>query len=1009
MSIKRQRRKRSGLARFALAVQNGIEIARKGSLGEPDPSSPFDVVATGRNHRLRRYYATSDTTESQRIEGAPVRGSGRSPALLIPPLMMSTELWDVTSESSVVSILFRAGIDPWVVDFGSPEEEEGGLDRTLTDHVMAVSEAIDAVYAATGQPVHLMGYSQGGMFAYQAAAYRQSRDLASIVTFGSGVDLHLGLPAMLPPELVIDTIERFGALQEALIPDGIPSWATRLGFQLMDPIKTLQQRIDFVRRLSDREALKKREGMRRFMESDGWTAFPGPALADLLRQLVAQNRMLQGGLVIDGQTITLADITCPILAFVGLSDSIAPPDTVRAIYAAAPRAAAYQVGIPTGHFGLVVGSRSNESAWPVVIEWVAWCRGERPLPEKARRLVKRPEKPSIRTTADDLQAAAALAWELGSGVLGSAVQGIGERIGFLGRFASSVAPQLPQLSRLADIRRATRISPGLALYERAKAAPDDTFFLFENRAHSYAAADIRIDNVVRGLISCGVRQGQYVGLLMETRPSAVAATVALSRLGAVAVLLRPDLSLHDQLEVAQIDHLLCDPESGEAARAEFGRDVLVLGGGGSARQLAPGLVDMEAIDPDAVELPDWYAPNPGLAGELALVLITGAEDHLSTNRVSNRRWATSAYGTATSCALTPHDTVYCCSPTHHPTGILVCVGGALVSGARLAMASEFAATINPKLFWQDIRRYGVNVVFYSGSLCHVLVNAAAIEQEQHHSIRLFAGSGMPKAIWKRVVARFGPVDIVEFFASTEGNAVLVNLTGKKVGSLGRPLPGAGKIGLAEWDLEAGRLVERSSGFAGVCKPGDVGLLVERFDRERGELEARPLRSLFEAGDAWLDTRDLVTVDERGDFWLVDYISDVIHGPNGAVASIEIEDVLTSQLDFIDLAAVYAAQIPECGDSTIIVAALTLRPGSKLDNAELTRIVRSKLPRPKRPVVVRILDAMPMTAGHRTKKRSLRLEGLGLDDAPGQILWLAPNEEGYVPLSNEDFPLLTEIR
>ena len=50
-----------------------------------------------------------------------------------------------------------------------------------------------------------------------------------------------------------------------------------------------------------------------------------------------------------------------ILVFVGDSDTIAPPPSVRAIAAAAPRASTYQVRIPAGHFGLVVGSRQTSS------------------------------------------------------------------------------------------------------------------------------------------------------------------------------------------------------------------------------------------------------------------------------------------------------------------------------------------------------------------------------------------------------------------------------------------------------------------------------------------------------------------------------------------------------------------------------------------------------------------------------------------------------------------------
>ena len=769
----------TGLGGVAKALRNGVELARKGRFSERR-ETPYEVEDRGPHHRLR-HYQPEDLAESSPAE----------PVVLVPPLMLSADLWDIAPDASSVVTLSRMGADPFVVDFGSPEEEEGGLERTLTDHVVAVSAAVDAVHRRSGRPVHLMGYSQGGMFAYQAAAYRQSDAIASIVTFGSGVDLHGGLPARLPTELVIRVLEQMSELQDAVIPEGVPSWATRLGFQLLDPVKTVRQRIQFLATLSDREALEEREDVRRFMETEGWTAFPGPALADLLRQLVAQNRLLQGGLVIDGQTVTLADITCPILAFTGATDAIAPPDTVRAIYAAAPRADCFEVGVDAGHFGLVVGSTSSRIVWPAVSEWLAWRRDEGALPAAAVPLDGRVEAERKRGPFEQLRDAGALSFELGAGVLTGAARGFGLRLGQLERLLDVVSPQAGRLNQLAQIRSGTRVSPGRALAERAASAPEDTFFLFDGRAYSYAAANQRIDNIVRGFVQLGVRHGDHVGVLMQTRPSAVASVVALSRMGAIAVLLRPDLPLKEQLGVARVDHLLSDPESAEAARQDFGRDVFVLGGGGEARTLAEGLVDMEAIDPERVALPDWYEPNPGLAGELAAILISGEGGRLRPTRVTNRRWATSAYGTSSACALTPQDTVYCRTPMHHPTGLLVCVGGALTSGARLAMASEFGPVIAPGDFWRDVRRYGVNVVFYTGAMLRSIVNAPEDPYERHHAIRLVAGSGMPKSLWQRV-HRFPSIGVVEFFAPSEGNAVLVNLTGKKIGSIGRPLPGAGR-------------------------------------------------------------------------------------------------------------------------------------------------------------------------------------------------------------------------
>ena len=102
---------------------------------------------------------------------------------------------------------------------------------------------------------------------------------------------------------------------------------------------------------------------------------------------------------------------------------------------------------------------------------------------------------------------------------------------------------LPRLARLGQINDHTRISLGRIIGEQAHDAPNGEFLLFDGRVHTYEAVNRRIDNVVRGLIAVGVRQGEHVGVLMETRPSALVAIAALSRLGAVAVLLQPDVDL----------------------------------------------------------------------------------------------------------------------------------------------------------------------------------------------------------------------------------------------------------------------------------------------------------------------------------------------------------------------------------------------------------------------------------------------------------------------------------
>ena len=186
------------------------------------------------------------------------------------------------------------------------------------------------------------------------------------------------------------------------------------------------------------------------------------------------------------------------------------------------------------------------------------------------------------------------------------------------------AGQLPRLARLEQVQPSTRISLGLLVSERVRRAPDDIFFLFEDRAHSAREIDERIDNVVRGLIAIGVRQGEHVGVLMGARPSALALAVALNRLGAVSVLLRPDGDVAREAALGQVGRIIADPERASLA-ADLGTvHTFVLGGGGGPRDLGvPLATDMEQIDPDAVDLPRWYRPNSGRAGDLAFIVFTG--------------------------------------------------------------------------------------------------------------------------------------------------------------------------------------------------------------------------------------------------------------------------------------------------------------------------------------------------------------------------------------------------
>ncbi|OBB26478.1 acyl-CoA synthetase [Mycolicibacterium elephantis] len=968
--------------RLVATAQNGLEVLRYGGLETGSVPSPFQIIQSVPMYRLRRYFPP-DARPGAKPPGPPV--------LMVHPMMMSADMWDVTRDDGAVGILHRAGLDPWVIDFGSPDKVEGGMDRNLADHVVALSEAIDTVKEVTGRDVHLAGYSQGGMFAYQTAAYRRSKDLASIIAFGSPVDTLAALPMNLPPSLAPAAADFMADHVFSRI--DIPGWLARTGFQMLDPLKTAQARLDFLRQLHDREALLPREQQRRFLASEGWIAWSGPAIAELLKQFIAHNRMMSGGFSIHGDLVTLSDIDCPILAVVGEVDDIGQPASVRGIKRAAPKADVYEFLIRAGHFGLVVGSKAASQTWPTVAQWVRWIEGVGELPDGVVPMALQPEEPTESGVSLSSRVAhgTAAATEMVFSLARSAADALVAANKSARTLAVETARTLPRLARLGQINDHTRISFGRIMSEQARDAPNGEALLFDGRVHTYEAVDRRINNVVRGLIEVGVRQGARVGVLMETRPSALVAIAALSRLGAVAVLMPPDADLPTAARLGAVTEIIADPSTLDAAR-QLDMRVLVLGGG-EARNLdlpesddGANVVDMEKIDPDEVDLPGWYRPNPGLARDLAFIGFSSINGELIARQITNYRWALSAFGTASAANLGRGDTVYCLTPLHHQSGLLVALGGAVVGGSRIALSRG----LRPDRFVQEIRQYGVTVVTYTWAMLRDVIDDPAFSLTGSHPVRLFIGSGMPAGLWKRVVDVFAPAQVVEFFATTDGQAVLANVSGAKIGSKGRPLPGGGEIELAAYDPEDDLILEDERGFVRKAETNEVGVLLAR---PRGPIDptASIKRGVFAPADTWVSTEFLFRRDDDGDYWQVDNRGTLIFTARGIVYASTVNDAV-SRLDAVDLAVTYG--VPVDGGQ-LAVTALELRPGGSVPSADLSEAL-SDLPVGNPPDIVHVVSNMALSASYRPLVSPLRAKGI---PKPARNAWyLDPDTNRYKRLT-----------
>ena len=401
---------------------------------------------------------------------------------------------------------------------------------------------------------------------------------------------------------------------------------------------------------------------------------PGPAISELLKQFIAHNRMMTGGFAIHGELVTLTDIDCPVLAVVGEVDDIGQPASVRGIKRAAPQADVYEYLIRAGHFGLVVGSKAATQTWPTVAEWVQVDRRRRrqpdgvdPMAAAARRAHRKRCRVQRRgwRTAPPRRPRWRSAWR------GRPPTQSSPPTSRRATLAVETVRTLPRLARLGQINDHTRISLGRIMSEQARdVARGRIPAVRRPRAHLRGGGpphQQRGPRPDRGRGAAGRARRRADGDPAQRAGRDRRAVAARRRRGADAARRRPGRRGPARRGVR--DHRRPEQPRGGPPTRRCG--CWCSAAASRATCTCPSdadVIDMEKIDPDAVELPGWYRPNPGLARDLAFVAFSTVGGELVARQITNYRWALSAFGTASAANLGRSDTVYCLTPLHHQSG-----------------------------------------------------------------------------------------------------------------------------------------------------------------------------------------------------------------------------------------------------------------------------------------------------------------------------------------------------
>jgi fatty-acyl-CoA synthase len=269
-------------------------------------------------------------------------------------------------------------------------------------------------------------------------------------------------------------------------------------------------------------------------------------------------------------------------------------------------------------------------------------------------------------------------------------------------------------------------------------------------------------------------------------------------------------------------------------------------------------------------------------------------------------------------------------------------------------------------------------------------------------------------IWDEFQRRFRIPHILEFYAATEANVSLFNVEGRP-GAIGRTPPflaHRSALALVKFDVERNVPLRNESGFCVRCAPNETGEAIGRISEDRGArfdgytdrdaTERKILHDVFEPGDAWFRTGDLMRRDAGGFYYFVDRIGDTFRWKGENVATSEVAAVITAFPGIVD-ANVYGVAIPgadgRAGMAEIVCA-------GTIDLAAFREHLARSLPGYAHPVLLRMRSAIDITPTFKQRKRNDAQDGFDPSTCPDALYVHDPDRRAYVML---DQPLYERIQ
>ncbi len=552
-----------------------------------------------------------------------------------------------------------------------------------------------------------------------------------------------------------------------------------------------------------------------------------------------------------------------------------------------------------------------------------------------------------------------------------------------------------------------RVFP-IVLDELAERYGDAPALISDRETLSYRGLAERANRYARWARGEGLAKGETVCLLMPNRPEYMAAWIGITSAGGVAALINTNLigtALAHCIDIVEPRHVVVEAELAEGfatARALLKTKPKVWSHGENSGPDPRIDLMVEALPGHRLESGERAALT--IEDHALYIYTSGTTGLPKAANINHYRVMLATHAFAGVMDTKPTDRMYDCLPMYHTVGGLVATGAVLLNGGSVVIREKFSA----REFWDDVVRYECTLFQYIGELCRYLVHSPPNPNETRHRLRMACGNGLRPDLWEEFKTRFRIPHILEFYGATEGNVNIFNFEGKQ-GAVGRvPWFVAHRfpIAVVRFDVDQQQPVRNAEGFCERCDANEPGEVIGRIvnDPERpgnrfegyaaaNQNENKILHNVFEKGDAWFRTGDLMRKDANGYFYFVDRVGDTFRWKGENVSTSEVAEAINTFPGIQD-ANVYGVTVVG-RDGRAGMAAIVC--DGQCDLGALHAHLAANLPDYARPMFLRVQTQIDVTATFKQKKVDLVRQGFNPAATSDAIYFNDPVMGAFVPL------------